>query len=127
VSGGQRDEILLELPASGAFARIARVAASSLALRLGVPRARIEDLRLAVDEALVLLLSTAGAGDRIEARYAVDPGPGGGMELTLRLAPTTVALPADAVARFRAIADGLETRSAVDPASGVVLLRLEPA
>jgi hypothetical protein len=50
------DQIRLEMPADPRFARVARVAVSSLAVRLGFDVGVVEDLRIAVDEALVLLL-----------------------------------------------------------------------
>lgn len=50
------DEVRLVLPADAAYGRVARITASSLALRLGLSFHRIDDLRLAIDEALVLLL-----------------------------------------------------------------------
>ncbi|MCD9625385.1 hypothetical protein [Rhabdothermincola salaria] len=50
------DQIRLEMPADSRFARVARVAVSSLAVRLGFDVGVVEDLRIAVDEALVLLL-----------------------------------------------------------------------
>ena len=51
------------LPAEPDYGRIARVAASSLALRLGFTFAEVEDLRIAVDETVILLLRPAAAGE----------------------------------------------------------------
>lgn len=53
-SGG--DEITLRVPANSAYARLARVGAAALALRQGLAFAEIDDLRLAMDEAMILLL-----------------------------------------------------------------------
>jgi hypothetical protein len=50
------DQICLQMPADPRFARVARVAVSALAVRLGFDVGVVEDLRIAVDEALVLLL-----------------------------------------------------------------------
>ena len=47
--------------------RVVRVAVSAYAVRLGLPPTAVEDLRLAVDEALILLLGTAGAPDGAES------------------------------------------------------------
>lgn len=55
-AGTSDDRIRLVLPADPAYGRIARIAVSSVALRLGVPYPVVEDLRLAVDEAVILLL-----------------------------------------------------------------------
>lgn len=80
--GRARDEprdaraVRLVLPADHAWGRVARTAVAGLALRLGFSYPQIEDLRLAVDEALILLLrppvastSPARAGEgRVEVR-----------------------------------------------------------
>jgi anti-sigma regulatory factor (Ser/Thr protein kinase) len=50
------DHIRLALPADAEYGRIARIAAAGLALRLGFTYREIEDLRLAVDESIILLL-----------------------------------------------------------------------
>jgi hypothetical protein len=50
------DQIRLALPADAEYGRIARIAAAGLALRLGFSYSEIEDLRLAVDETVILLL-----------------------------------------------------------------------
>lgn len=57
------DQIRLEVPADPRFARVARVAVSSLAVRLGFDVSLVEDLRIAVDEALVLLLRDLPSSD----------------------------------------------------------------
>jgi hypothetical protein len=58
------DEIVLRMPADARFARVARVAVSSLAVRLGFDVTVVEDLRIAVDEALIVLLrDDDGDGD----------------------------------------------------------------
>lgn len=49
-------QIRLALPADAGYGRIARIAAAGLALRMGFSYREIEDLRLAVDEAIILLL-----------------------------------------------------------------------
>lgn len=50
------DYIRLALPADAEYGRLARIAAAGLALRLGFTYREIEDLRLAVDEAVIFLL-----------------------------------------------------------------------
>jgi hypothetical protein len=67
------DHIRLVLPAEPDYGRIARVAASSLALRLGLTFVEIEDLRIAVDEALILLLRPDGGGGAIALEFTVEP------------------------------------------------------
>jgi hypothetical protein len=66
------DQIRLVLPAEPDYGRIARIAASSLALRLGLSFSEIEDLRIAVDETIILLLRPAGTGD-ITIEFTIEP------------------------------------------------------
>jgi hypothetical protein len=67
------DRIRLVLPAEPDYGRIARVAASSLALRLGLTFVEIEDLRIAVDEAIILLLRPEGPPGEITLEFTVEP------------------------------------------------------
>lgn len=55
------ETIRLTLPADPEYGRVARTAAAALALRLGFPYTEIEELRLAIDEMLILLLRPEGA------------------------------------------------------------------
>ena len=122
MGGGAQDEIRLDLPASGPYARIARVAASSLALRLRVPARRIEDLRLAVDEALVLLLSVSrGEEDTIHGRYLVSDE---SLTVELRLEAPVRPLGNTAVDRFGTLVEPLDTRCRVDVATATVVVEL---
>ncbi len=66
------DQIRLVLPAEPDYGRIARIAASSLALRLGLSFSEIEDLRIAVDETIILLLRPTGSGD-ITIEFTIEP------------------------------------------------------
>ncbi|MEZ5142596.1 MAG: hypothetical protein R2726_08795 [Acidimicrobiales bacterium] len=65
------DEIRLVIPAEPAYGRVARITASSLALRLGFGFADIEDLRLAVDETIILLLRPEGGAGTISLAFTV--------------------------------------------------------
>jgi hypothetical protein len=122
VVGGVQDEIRLDLPASGPYARIARVAASSLALRLGAPARAIEDLRLAVDEAVVLLLSVSrGEEDTIHGRYVVADR---SLSIELRLDAPVRPLGTAAVERFGTLVEPLDARCRVDIATATVLVEL---
>jgi hypothetical protein len=67
------DHIRLVLPAEPEYGRIARVAASSLALRLGFSFAEIEDLRLAVDELVILLMRPEGGPGQITIEFTIEP------------------------------------------------------
>ncbi|MEJ5254977.1 MAG: hypothetical protein WHS89_06470 [Acidimicrobiales bacterium] len=59
------DELRLVIPAAAHYSRVARVAVSGLGARLGLRFAQIEDLRLAVDETLILLLRPEGASGNV--------------------------------------------------------------
>lgn len=117
-----QDEIRLDLPASGPYARIARVAASALALRLRAPARMIEDLRLAVDEAVVLLLSAArGEEDTIRGRYLVSER---ALAVELRLDTPVRLLEPAAVERFGTLVEPLDARCRVDVPTTTVLVEL---
>ena len=64
----RRDQIRLSLPAEAAYGRLARIAATTLARRLGFGFRAIEDLGLALDETLIFLLSvgTSTADDSLD-------------------------------------------------------------
>jgi anti-sigma regulatory factor (Ser/Thr protein kinase) len=67
------DRIRLVLPADGAYGRIARIAVSSLALRLGFGFDAAEDLRLAIDETIVLLLRPDGGRGELVVDFVIEP------------------------------------------------------
>ena len=58
-TGASDDEVRLEVPAESTFARVVRIAVSALAVRRGFSVSVVEDLRIAVDESLILLLRSA--------------------------------------------------------------------
>lgn len=68
------DQIRLSLPARHEYARIARIAVTALALRLGFTYREVEDLRLAVDETLIFLLGSTHPGERVTIRFSSEPG-----------------------------------------------------
>jgi serine/threonine-protein kinase RsbW len=51
------EQVTLTVPARGEYARTVRMTASELAVRLGMPYDRIEDVRMAADEAFVYACS----------------------------------------------------------------------
>lgn len=65
--------IALAIPAEPAFARLARLTAAGLARRRGFTYREVEDLRLAVDEAMVALLAPDSPASGLEIRYTVSP------------------------------------------------------
>lgn len=64
-----RDVVVLRLPAAGAYLSVLRTATASLASRLDLTLDDIEDLRIAVDEACAMLLTSARAGADLECRF----------------------------------------------------------
>jgi len=69
--------IVLELPASSAYLTLARAATSAVCARLGYTVDRIDDMSLAVSEAMALLLKDAAAGARIQ--ISLTPWTAGGL------------------------------------------------
>jgi hypothetical protein len=66
------DEIRLVLPADPDYGRVARVAASGLAARLGLSWPEVEDLQIAVDESLIVLLHPEGSGGEVTFTFLVE-------------------------------------------------------
>ncbi|MEZ5168250.1 MAG: hypothetical protein R2695_17875 [Acidimicrobiales bacterium] len=118
-------EVLLRVPARAAYARIVRVGAAALALRQGLGFGQIDDLRLAIDEAMILLLD--GVPDDVDVDIEVQFRlTGGHLELEAsrdRGHPIGDA----AVHRFEAIAEGLVADYAVDATTARVRLRTADA
>lgn len=70
--GDATDAVIeLEIPAEPPFARLARLTAARLARRHGFTYREVEDLRLAVDEAMVALLAPEIPGAELEIRYTI--------------------------------------------------------
>lgn len=65
------DEIRLSLPGLATYGRVARLAITGLASRLGFSYDDIEDLRIAIGEVCSVMLD--GSGARLTLRCTVDP------------------------------------------------------
>lgn len=124
------DEIRLRLPGEPSYGRLARIAATSLARRLGFTFHRIEDLGLAVDEAVILLHQpTTGAVEGIEVRLRVADG---GITVDAEALPRPDAdapappLADDAVARFEELVEGTVDHWEVRAVERRVTLHAEP-
>jgi serine/threonine-protein kinase RsbW len=68
-SGTGRGTVTLRIPASSAYLSLARTATASTCARMDFTVDRLEDVGLAVDEALSLLLLDARPGTQIECRW----------------------------------------------------------
>ena len=77
--------VTLRMPASSAFVVLIRAAVSAMCARLDFTIDRIEDVKLAVDEAAALLLSDAPEGADLDVRFTPDAPDGMRVEMT---APT---------------------------------------
>jgi hypothetical protein len=120
--------VRLRVPADSRYARVVRVAIGAYAVRLGAPARVVEDLRLAVDEALILVLAVLGADEDttdVDLVLSLDHDPSSD-ELTVELhtdtPPKAVAAGPDALARFHELLPAGVTVDPVDPASGRVVL-----
>jgi serine/threonine-protein kinase RsbW len=71
VADASLDVVQLDVPAHPAYVAVVRTAAAGLAARADLTLDRIEDLRIAVDEACAMLLAIATRGAELECRFAV--------------------------------------------------------
>ncbi len=137
-TGAPDDEVRLEVPAESTFARVVRIAVSALAVRRGFDVSVVEDLRIAVDESLILLLRAVQPRPAGAAPVTGSDGPSliltlsGGrdeMRIDLRLAPPPPVDDADAddaLARFGELVPPRVVVEEVDPVDGHVTLLLTP-
>jgi len=119
------DEVLLRIPARPEYGRILRVGGAALGMRRGLSFAEIDELRLAVDEAVILLLDGSGADGDTEliATFRFDDS-----HLEVEIATgRTEALRSNAVARFGEVCSPLIDAYEVNPDRGWLRLRKAPA
>lgn len=106
--------VSLRVPATQVHARLIRIGGASLAFRRGFPTATIDDLRLAIDEALILLLAGDGRHGTIDVTYRLRDG-----ALAVEVARggvTDLPPPAEgALDRFCELTSGLVDEVHVDP------------
>ncbi len=77
--------VTLTVPASSAYVVLMRTAAAALAARADFPLDRLDDLRLAVDEAAALLIADAAPGSPLTCTMRGYAGPGGSRGLLVHL------------------------------------------
>jgi hypothetical protein len=126
------DLVVLRVPAEPRYARVLRIAVSAYAVRLGLLPAAVEDLRLAVDEALILLLGSTvadeaegkSAGSTIVLALDADGDrPPVSVEMRLEPDPDRVGADPSALSRFEEIVPSGVAIAAVDQRHGRVALR----
>lgn len=79
-------EVELRLPADGAYASVLRTLTAGLAARLDFTMDDIEDLRIAVSEAVAMVLDEADPGADLDCRFLLSPG-----QLSLAISTTVQA------------------------------------
>ena len=113
------DEVLLRLPARADYGRIVRVGAAALGIRQGLSFSEIDDLRLAIDEAVILVLGAAPTDAEIWAVFRFDDGC-----LELELACDDASdLSGDSIDRFQRATEELIDEYAIDAARAWLRLR----
>lgn len=73
--------VRLELPAASGYLVLARTAVAAMCARLDYPLDRLEDVKLAVDEACTLLLSDTDPNQTL--MLALEPGEDGALRATV--------------------------------------------
>jgi serine/threonine-protein kinase RsbW len=117
--------IRLALPAAADYGRVARTTVAGLALRLGFTYRDIEDLRLAIDETLILLLRPDAPAERVVLTFEPTDG---GMVIDARVSPdlptAATAVEPRALRRFeRLVKPIIDTWSVTDDARHVHLVK----
>jgi anti-sigma regulatory factor (Ser/Thr protein kinase) len=111
--GPSPEQIRLALPAEPEYGRLARITASRLALNMGFTFPEIEDLRLAVDEMIILLLRPEGRSGEIIITFTVEPT-GLTLDATSTAGTDQPWLDQGALGRFEAIVRDTVDQFAVD-------------
>jgi len=107
------DQIRLVIPAEPDYGRLARITVSELARRLGFTYRAVQDLRLAVDETIILLMRPEGSSGSITLVFRVDHT-GLDIEATTTAALDQPWIDQGALGRFEAIVGATVDSYAVD-------------
>ena len=108
------DRVALRIPAVSAYLLVLRTATSGLAARMDFSLDEIEDLRIAVDEACVMLLSAALPGADLEVEFALT---GDALAVSVTVRTLTGAQPAKDTFAWTvlcALADSVESHVGLD-------------
>ena len=117
------DLITLVVPADTAYSRIARIAAAAIAVRRGFSFAEVHDLRLAMDEAMILLLGEQAHTGSIRISFRVDTDRVVVEAVTEYDEATT--LNPSAIDRFVTLVDGMLSSYEIEPAPARVRLTMQ--
>ena len=110
---------MLRVPARPAYGKVVRVGAAALALRQGMSFTEIDDVRLAIDESMILLLGGANGDGVIDCVFRMD-------EDRFEFEASTTgghSIGGDAIGRFEELAASLLDDYDVDPVSGWLRIR----
>ena len=128
-NSGDDARVELRVPADGAYVSVLRTLTAGLAARLDFTLDDIEDLRIAVSEAVAMVLDQAAAGAELTCAFDLAPGRLG---LTITTAADTPEAPDYESFGWQVLAT-LTTEAAITSAAGsyavrlVVASSLEPA
>lgn len=117
---GEPAEVALTLPADGAYAAVLRTLTAGLAARLDFTLDDIEDLRIAVSEAVSMVLDEADAGATLDCRFLLSTGE---LALTISTASQTPTAPDYESFGWQVLAT-LTAEAAIDTAPGSYAVRL---
>lgn len=114
------DTVTLTIPSDTAYVAMARSVAASMSARADLPIDQLEDVRLAVDEALSQVIADAPPGSDITCTYTVD-----GADLSIMVAGASVSGEVPSTGTFswivlRALVDHVSA----DVADGALTLHL---
>jgi len=108
----------MQLPARPEFGRVIRVGGAAVALRQGFSFQEIDELRLAIDETIILLLDGVAPQDNIVATFRFRPE-----HLELEVSTTNPgSYQGEAVARFSELTTPLLSRAEIDSDQGRIVI-----
>ena len=110
------ETVRLRLPAGTAYGRVARVTTAAIARRRGFTYREVEDLRLAIDEAIIALIDDRDPGAAVDLTYTVE---GDAVGITVDGATDR---PPEAVSRFHTLVTALVDQATLDLDAGHVTL-----
>ena len=113
------EEIILRVPALPSYGKVVRVGAAALALRQGMSFSEIDDVRLAIDESMILLLDGTSGEGVIDCIFRMADGR---FELEASITADH-SIGAEAIDRFEDLAADLLDDYDVDPAQGWIRIR----